>query len=260
MADTSRSSAPARSPSTDRALTGIPGLDAILGGGLPTNHLYLIDGEPGAGKTTLALQFLLEGARNGEKGLYVTLSESSSELRGVAESHGWDIGAIEVFELMAAGAPAEEYTIFHPAEVELQETVGEVLAAVERTNPTRIVFDSLSEMRLLAREPLRFRRQILALKQFFAGRQCTVLLLDDRSAPDGDIQLHSLAHGVIALEHLAMEYGSERRRVQVIKLRGVHFRGGYHDFRICTGGIEVYPRVRSVQHVSTSWPIEPAWT
>src|SRR5215218_7105527 len=251
MAHKPRIPAPTRAASSDRALTGIAGLDAILGGGLPTNHLYLIDGEPGAGKTTLALQFLLEGARNGEKGLYVTLSESASELRGVADSHGWDIGAIEVFELMAAGAAAEEYTIFHPAEVELQETVGEVLAAVERTNPTRIVFDSLSEMRLLAREPLRFRRQILALKQFFAGRQCTVLLLDDRSAPDGDIQLHSLAHGVIALEHLAMEYGSERRRVQVIKLRGVHFRGGYHDFRICTGGIEVYPRVRSTQPTSS---------
>jgi circadian clock protein KaiC len=255
MADKSRSSAPGRSPSTGRALTGIRGLDSILGGGLPPNHLYLIDGEPGAGKTTLALQFLLEGARNGEKGLYVTLSESASELQGVAESHGWDIGSIELFELMAAGAPAEEYTIFHPAEVELQETVSEVLAAVERANPTRIVFDSLSEMRLLAREPLRFRRQILALKQFFAGRQCTVLLLDDRSAPEGDIQLHSLAHGVIALEHLATEYGSERRRVQVTKLRGVRFRGGYHDFRICTGGIEVYPRVRST-HPASPPPIE----
>src|SRR5215217_8481779 len=235
---------------SERISTGVVGLDDILHGGLDRDRLYLVEGKPGAGKTTLALQFLLEGARRGEKGLYVTLSESSSELRGVAESHGWDLGAIELFELMAAGAPAEEYTIFHPAEVELQETVGEVLAAVERTNPTRIVFDSLSEMRLLAREPLRFRRQILALKQFFAGRQCTVLLLDDRSAPEGDIQLHSLAHGVIALEHLAMEYGSERRRVQVIKLRGVHFRGGYHDFRICTGGIEVYPRVRSTQPTS----------
>ena len=247
MAHKSRLSAPTRAAASDRALTGIAGLDAILGGGLPTNHLYLIDGEPGAGKTTLALQFLLEGARNGEKGLYVTLSESAAELRGVAESHGWDVGAIELYELMAAGVAAEEYTIFHPAEVELQETVSEVLAAVERTNPTRVVFDSLSEMRLLAREPLRFRRQILSLKQFFAGRECTVLLLDDRSAPEGDIQLHSLAHGVIALEHLAMEYGSERRRLQVAKLRGVHFRGGYHDFRICTGGIEVYPRVRSSQ-------------
>src|SRR5215207_8714565 len=225
MTDTSRPSAPARAPSVDRALIGIPGLDAILGGGLPTNHLYLIDGEPGAGKTTLALQFLLEGARHGEKGLYVTLSESSSELRGVAESHGWDIGSIEVFELTAAGAPAEEYTIFHPAEVELQETVGEVLAAVERTNPTRIVFDSLSEMRLLAREPLRFRRQILALKQFFAGRQCTVILLDDKTSPEGDLQLHSLAHGVIVLEHVALEYGAERRRLQVTKLRGLRFRG-----------------------------------
>src|SRR5215211_65733 len=203
MTDLTRSSTPAGSPSGERALTGIAGLDAILGGGLPTNHLYLVDGEPGTGKTTLALQFLLEGARRGEKGLYVTLSESSSELRGVAESHGWDLGEIELFELMADGAAAAEYTIFHPAEVELQETVGEVLAAVERANPSRVVFDSLSEMRLLAREPLRFRRQILSLKQFFAGRQCTILLLDHQSAPDGDVQLHSLAHGVISLEHLA---------------------------------------------------------
>ena len=247
MTDLERTNASPRTASSDRALTGIAGLDAILAGGLPRNHLYLIDGEPGTGKTTLALQFLLEGTRRGEKGLYVTLSESSSELQGVAESHGWDLAGIELFELIADGAPAEEYTIFHPAEVELQETVGEVLTAVERVNPTRIVFDSLSEMRLLAREPLRFRRQILALKQFFAGRECTVLLLDDRSAPEGDVQLHSLAHGVISLEHLAMEYGAERRRMQVTKLRGVRFRGGYHDFRICTGGIEVYPRVRSTQ-------------
>jgi circadian clock protein KaiC len=150
-----------------------------------------------------------------------------------------------VFELSTADAPTvDEYTLFHPAEVELQETVGEVLKAVREANPSRVVFDSLSEMRLLARDPLRFRRQILALKQFFAGRQCTVLLLDDKSAPEGDMQLHSLAHGVIALEHLAMEYGAERRRLQVTKLRGARFWGGYHDFRICTGGIAVYPRIR----------------
>jgi circadian clock protein KaiC len=228
-----------------RASTGVPGLDEILGGGLPTNHLYLLDGEPGTGKTTLALQFLLEGARHGERGLYVTLSESSLELEGVAQSHGWTLDGVEVFELSTADAPTvDEYTLFHPAEVELQETVGEVLKAVREANPSRVVFDSLSEMRLLARDPLRFRRQILALKQFFAGRQCTVLLLDDKSAPEGDMQLHSLAHGVIALEHLAMEYGAERRRLQVTKLRGARFWGGYHDFRICTGGIAVYPRIR----------------
>jgi circadian clock protein KaiC len=245
MTETSRSTRPSRAPVVERASTGVAGLDSILGGGLPTNHLYLLDGEPGTGKTTLALQFLLEGARHGERGLYVTLSESSLELEGVAQSHGWTLDGVEVFELSTADAPTvDEYTLFHPAEVELQETVGEVLKAVREANPSRVVFDSLSEMRLLARDPLRFRRQILALKQFFAGRQCTVLLLDDKSAPEGDMQLHSLAHGVIALEHLAMEYGAERRRLQVTKLRGARFWGGYHDFRICTGGIAVYPRIR----------------
>ena len=228
-----------------RARTGVSGLDDILGGGLPTNHLYLIDGEPGTGKTTLALQFLLDGVREGERGLYVTLSESAEELKSVADSHGWSLDGIEIFELSKETGleMAEGYTIFHPAEVELQQTVDEVLEAVERHNPARIAFDSLSEMRLLAREPLRFRRQILALKQFFNGRDCTVLLLDDKTAPEGDLQLHSLAHGVIVLEHVALEYGSERRRLQVTKVRGISFRGGFHDFRIVTGGIEVYPRV-----------------
>ena len=227
------------------ASTGITGLDEILGGGLPENHLYLIDGEPGAGKTTLAMQFLLEGVRLGERGLYVTLSESADELRAVAKSHGWDLNGIDIFELSTLGlSEAEEgYTIFHPAEVELQQTVDAVLKSVEDHSPDRVVFDSLSEMRLLAREALRFRRQILAIKQFFAGRQCTVLLLDDKSTGERDLQLHSLAHGVIELEHVALEYGSERRRLQVIKIRGSQFRGGYHDFRITTGGLEVYPRI-----------------
>lgn len=227
-------------PVQPRAHTGIEGLDSILGGGLPTNHLYLVDGEPGAGKTTLALQFLLEGTALGEPELYVTLSESRQELVGVAGSHGWSLDGIEISELAGRRAPGaegqdedeEEYTIFHPAEVELQQTMRSVFDVVQRVTPTRIVFDSLSEMRLRARDPLRFRRQILSLKQFFAGRECTVLLLDDTSAPDGDMQLHSLAHGVIVLEHLAMEYGAERRRLQVTKLRGARFRGGYHDFRI----------------------------
>jgi circadian clock protein KaiC len=245
MTDKKGTARTSRPQTVERASTGIVGLDSILGGGLPTNHLYLLDGEPGTGKTTLALQFLLEGARNGEHGLYVTLSESTLELEGVAQSHEWNLDDIEIFELAAAGAAQpDEYTLFHPAEVELQETVTEVLEAVIAANPARVVFDSLSEMRLLARDALRFRRQILALKQFFAGRECTVLLLDDKSAPEGDMQLHSLAHGVIALEHLAMEYGAERRRLQVTKLRGARFWGGYHDFRICTGGIAVYPRIR----------------
>lgn len=228
-----------------RAKTGVGGLDDILGGGLPTNHLYLLDGEPGTGKTTLGLQFLLEGVANGERGLYVTLSESATELTAVAASHGWTLEGIDVFELSKDTARdiEESYTVFHPAEVELQQTVDDVLRAVTQHNPHRIVFDSLSEMRLLAREPLRFRRQILALKQFFNGRDCTVILLDDKTAPEGDLQLHSLAHGVIVLEHVALEYGSERRRLQVTKVRGIQFRGGFHDFRIKKGGVEVYPRV-----------------
>lgn len=230
---------------TPRAKTGVAGLDDILGGGLPTNHLYLIDGEPGTGKTTLGLQFLLEGVAKGERGLYVTLSESAAELRSVASSHGWSLDGIEIFELSKEAALdlEQSYTIFHPAEVELQQTMDAVLQAVEKQNPSRVAFDSLSEMRLLAREPLRFRRQILAIKQFFNNRDCTVLLLDDKTAPEGDLQLHSLAHGVIVLEHVALEYGSERRRLHVTKVRGIHFRGGYHDFRIVTGGLEVYPRV-----------------
>ena len=233
-------------PPVARVSTGVAGLDEILGGGLPTGHLYLLDGEPGTGKTTLALQFLLAGAAIGSRGLYVTLSESRAELTEVAASHGWPIDSIDVFELTAdvSGGVDEGYTLFHPAEIELQQTMDAVLAAVERSGATLVVLDSLSEMRLLARDPLRFRRQILALKQFFAARECTVLMLDDKTAPEGDLQLQSLAHGVIALEHMAQEYGSERRRLEVIKLRGVRFRGGYHDFRIRTGGIAVFPRLR----------------
>jgi circadian clock protein KaiC len=243
------------SSSPPRASTGIVGLDDILGGGLPTNHLYLLDGEPGTGKTTLAIQFLLAGVERGQRGLYITLSESRAELAEVAASHGWSIDGFDVFEL----APDEEatdegYTLFHPSEIELQQTMDAVLAAVDRAGATLVVLDSLSEMRLLARDALRFRRQILALKQYFASRQCTVLLLDDKTAPEGDLQLQSLAHGVIALEHVAQDYGSERRRLQVIKLRGLRFRGGFHDFRIRTGGLAVFPRLR-VGGRETSLPI-----
>jgi circadian clock protein KaiC len=235
----------AHSAEPARASTGIEGLDEILGGGLPTNHLYLVDGEPGTGKTTLALQFLLAGARQGARGLYVTLSESLAELTGVAASHGWTLEGVDVFELASqASTGGEDYTLFHPAEIELQQTMDAVFASVERTGATFVVLDSLSEMRLLARDPLRFRRQILLLKQYFASRECTVLMLDDKTAPEGDLQLQSLAHGVIALEHVAQDYGAERRRLQVVKLRGLRFRGGYHDFRICTGGLAVYPRLR----------------
>jgi circadian clock protein KaiC len=226
--------------------TGVPGLDYILRGGLPSNHLYLIEGDPGTGKTTLALQFLLEGLRTGEKGLYVTLSETKAELLTVAASHGWSVDGIGIFELASLEQrlqAAEQYTVFHPSEVELSETSKRICEEVERIQPTRVVFDSLSEMRLLAREPLRYRRQVLALKQFFAGRQCTVILLDDRTAQDTDLQLQSISHGVILMERVAVEYGGARRRLIVAKMRGLQFREGHHDFSIQPGGLVVYPRL-----------------
>ena len=238
-----------RHPVHRQLSTGVPGLDEVLNGGLPEHRLYLIDGSPGTGKTTLGMQFLMAGARAGEKVLYVTLAESRTELEGVAASHGFSLEGIDVFELTEMTAPRETYTLFHPAEVELQATMEALFKKVEQKQPQRVVFDSLSEMRLLARDPLRFRRQIMELKQFFAGRQCTILVLDDKSARDGDLQLHSLAHGVIMLEHLTLEYGSERRRLQVNKLRGHRYRGGYHDFRILTGGIRVYPRILSTRSI-----------
>lgn len=231
--------------------TGIEGLDDILGGGLPPHRLYLVQGDPGAGKTTLALQFLLEGQRRGEKGLYVTLSETEEELRGVARSHGWSLDHIFLHELSRTEerlASEEQNTFFRPSEVELGETTEPVLRVVEKHKPTRVVFDSLSEMRLLAGDPLRYRRQILSLKQFFIGRHCTVLLLDDRTSAAGDLQLQSLAHGVISLEQLAPEYGAERRRMRVAKLRGLRFRGGYHDVTIRTGGLIVFPRLVAADH------------
>jgi circadian clock protein KaiC len=236
--------APSPPDPAERARTGIDGLDAVLGGGLPRHRLYLIQGNPGAGKTTAGLQFLLQGRREGEAVLYVTLSETAEELRAVARSHGWTLDGVRIHEL----APGEEglksdYTLFHPSEVELNKTTQGVLETVEEIKPTRIVFDSLSEMRLLARDALRYRRQILALKQFFIGRGCTVLLLDDRTADVSDLQLESLAHGVVDLEQLAPEYGAERRRLRIKKLRGVAFRGGFHDFKIATGGIQVFPRL-----------------
>ncbi|GAC1469820.1 MAG: ATPase domain-containing protein [Isosphaeraceae bacterium] len=226
-------------------------LDSILRGGLPENHVYLIEGDPGSGKTTLALQFLLEGARQGERGMYVTLSETKSELHTIAQSHGWSLASIDICELI----PTEEslkrdshYTMFHPSEIELSETTKEVLQKVEESNPSRIAFDSLSEMRLLAQNPLRYRRQIMALKSFFLDRKCTVLLLDDRTGGENDLNLQSIVHGVIFLEQKAPEYGSERRRLRVIKMRGVGFRGGYHDFRIRRGGIDIYPRLTAAEH------------
>jgi circadian clock protein KaiC len=237
-------------PEQERASTGIAGLDHILGGGLPTSHLYLVEGTPGSGKTTLGLEFLRRGVRDGEKGLYITLSETASELKTVAASHGWSLDGVEVFELVTEEglSPESEQSILHPAEVELGETTRGVMSAVERLKPTRVVFDSLSEMRLLAQNPLRYRRQVLALKGFFATRHCTVLLLDDRSANHDDLQLHSIAHGVISLEQTVDQYGPERRRLRVIKMRGIPFRGGEHDFSLDTGGVSVFPRLVAAEH------------
>jgi circadian clock protein KaiC len=234
-----------------RLLMGIPGLDDVLCGGLDPDRLYLVEGEPGTGKTTLGLQFLLEGAERGEKGLYVTLSESERDLRLVAARHGWSIDQLSIFELVPPEAsldPERELTLFHPAEMELSETSKLIFERVNEVRPLRVVFDSLSEMRLLAQNPLRYRRQILSLKHFFAGRKCTVLLLDDFSSTDADIQLHSIAHGVITLQQLALDYGAERRRLRIKKMRGIKFRGGYHDFIIATGGIKVFPRLIAAEH------------
>ncbi|MFC4727261.1 ATPase domain-containing protein [Coralloluteibacterium thermophilus] len=231
--------------------TGCAGLDEILTGGLPPHRMYLLEGAPGAGKTTLAMQFLRAGVRAGEAALYVTLSETREELVMVAASHGWSIDDIHVFEFGAVeGMLGDDraQSILHPWETELSETVRLVQAEVERVRPRRVVFDSLSEMRLLAQDPLRYRRQVLALKHFFADRDCTVLLVDDLSGSEADSHLHSLCHGVISLERHTLEFGAARRRLQVQKLRGVAFVAGYHDFEIRTGGLEVYPRLIAARH------------
>jgi circadian clock protein KaiC len=234
-----------------RSTMGISGLDDILGGGLIPHRLYLVDGDPGSGKTTLSLQFLREGVRNGEKCLYITLSETKEEVIAGAISHGWTLDGIEIVELIASEKdldPDAQVTMYHPSEVELSETTKMVLDAVERVNPSRVVFDSLSEMRLLAQNSLRYRRQILALKQFFIGRKCTVLLLDDRTSEGSDLQLHSISHGVISLEQQAPLYGAARRRLRVVKFRGTDYRGGFHDFSIKTGGLFVFPRLVASEH------------
>lgn len=236
-----------------RQSTGIESLDDILHGGLPTGHFYLVEGEPGTGKTTMALQFLRSGLLAGENVLYITLSESKEELDGVAVSHGW-VEKLPILDM----APVEEavnseaqYSVFHPSEVDLADTIAELLKRVEEVKPVRCVIDSLSEIRLLARDSFRYRRQVLALKRYFSSRNCTVLLLDDRSVEGHDMQLQSIAHGVLMLENLPRDFGVTRRRLAVRKMRASRFREGYHDFIIETGGVQVFPRLIASEHKSS---------
>jgi circadian clock protein KaiC len=244
-------SSPPLADDSPLASSGIPGLDDVLAGGFASGRLFLIEGVPGSGKTTLALQFLLEGVRRNEPVLYVTLSESEDEIKAVAKSHGWRLDGIAIREVIPSERTLdsdEQYTMFHPAEVELSETTRTILADVERTNPRRVVFDSMSELRLLAGSALRYRRQILALKQFFAGKLSTVLLLDDLTGTDRDLQVQSISHGVVCLEQTNPDYGADRRRLRVIKYRGRAFRGGNHDYVIRRGGLLVYPRLVAAEH------------
>lgn len=230
--------------------SGIPGLDHILQQGFPRNRLYVLEGEPGSGKTTMALQFLMEGVRAGEKSLYITFSETEEELLAVARSHHWDLKKIDLIDLSSLEqelAPKKSTTLFHPSETELNQITENILKRIEELGPARIVFDSVSEMRLLAENPLRYRRQILALKQNLSKRNSTVFFLDDLTGA-GDLQVQSIAHGVIRLSRLHHEFGGERRQLRVLKLRGVKFISGHHDFEITTGGVKVHPRMISAEH------------
>ena len=247
--------APAPGPDSPRLLsTGIPGLDDVLYGGLAAGGLYSVEGDTGAGKTTLCLQFLLAGVQAGERVLLVTLSESAADLRTMARSHGWDLEGIEILELIApaeALSPDANYTMFHPAEVELTETTRAILERAEQIKASRVVVDSVGELRMLAQSPLRYRRQILALKSFFTRDQCTLLMVDDPRAENVELAISSIASGIITLERDATEYGAFRRRLQVLKMRGRAVREGFHDCRIVRGGLEVYPRLVAAEHTTS---------
>ena len=235
-----------------RASTGIDGLDDVLGGGWARNRLHLIEGSPGAGKTTIALQFLIAGAACGEAGIYISLAETERELRDGGQSHGWDLDpGIEIFELVppeSALDPERHQSLLYSSDLELGETVTRIFAAIDRLGPSRVVIDSLSEIRLLAQSSLRYRRQILALKHYFARHNSTVLMLDDLTAESTDRAVHSIAHSVVHLDQLAPVYGGERRRLRVVKCRGQPFRSGYHDFIIMTGGVKLFPRLIAAEH------------
>src|ERR1700730_8275979 len=240
--------------SAKQTATGVLGLDAILLGGLSRGHVFLLEGEPGAGKTTIALQFLLEGAKVGENSLYITLSEPEPQLRSGAASHSWTLGPeISVFELIPPEDllnSEQQQSLLYSSDLELGETTRQILDDVERTKPSRVVLDSLSEIRLLAQGSLRYRRQILAIKHYFARHGATVIMLDDLTAEAADKTVHSVAHGGIRLEELAPAYGAERRRLRVVKYRGRRYRGGFHDFTITTGGVHVFPRLVAAEHVT----------
>ena len=237
-----------------RGSSGCQGLDDVLGGGLPLGHFYLVEGEPGTGKTTLALQFVSQGPRSGEKVLYVTLSESRSELVAVAASHGLNLDGVSMLDLHPGEQelkPEGQYTVFHPAEVELNDRMQTIMAEVDRQKPTRLVIDALSEVRMLAKDPLRYRRQVLSLKEYAPGN-CTVLLLDDRSSRYADLELHSIVHGVISMSRVPREYGKTMRRLEVTKLRGCAFREGFHDYVIRQGGVVVFPRLIAAEYEDDS--------
>lgn len=242
-----------------RASTGVPGLDHVLGGGFPRKRLYMIEGTSGTGKTTLALQFCLAGVQAGERAVYITLSETEEELRQVMKSHGWsgqDLHVVSFSEQDPDVPPGEEYTLFHPSEVELGQTTSRVLDAVEKYRPDRLVLDTLSGLRLMADDPLRYRRQIDSLRSFLAGKGCTVLIVDELDEDKGIFQPRSLAHGVLTLEAVTPQYGPERRRMRVRKMRGIPYHSGYHDCSLVTGGLRVFPRLVASDHQPVIRPTE----